>query len=303
MKEVLIWEKLGRIITSSHLEGIGISHPIPSFVEKINKENYIKIYFNTRDKNNRSELRSLLLDINSLEVSEISNTLFKYGDIGTFDEHGVEVCSTIDLEDEKLLFYQGWSRSSSMPSICSIGLARMKNSKVDRVFYGPILTKSSKEPYDCAAPFVLKVKNTYFMYYSSVDSIQMINGKLTQKYNIKIATSDDAINWAKLDKIAINYEKEEEYAFGRPFVLIDGNIFKMWYCYKGDNYRIGYAESFDGIHWIRKDEINIFNKNSEEWDLDMQEYPLIFDYNENRYLLYCGNDYGKTGIGLSRLKK
>ena len=29
----------------------------------------------------------------------------------------------------------------------------------------------------------------------------------------------------------------------------------MWYSYKGANYRIGYAESNDGIDWIRMDEL------------------------------------------------
>ncbi len=303
MQEKLNWKKLGRVINPSNLEKLYITHPIASFVEKSNKENCITIYFNARDKENRSELRSCLLDMTSFEIIEISDTLFDYGKIGTFDEHGVEVCSVINITDKKLLFYQGWSRSFSTSSICSIGLAIMGKDNIKRNFFGPILTRTPKEPYDCAAPFVIKVNNEYFMYYSSVDSIEEINGKLTQKYNIKIATSNDAINWTKLDKIAIDYEKEEEFAFGRPFVLIDNNIFKMWYCYKGNHYKIGYAESLDGINWIRKDELNNLLLSKNDWDSEMVEYPVVFNYKNDRYMLYCGNGYGKTGIGLARLEK
>ena len=32
-------------------------------------------------------------------------------------------------------------------------------------------------------------------------------------------------------------------------------------------------------------------------------YPFVFDYSGNRYMLYNGNEYGKTGIGLAILEK
>jgi hypothetical protein len=33
----------------------------------------------------------------------------------------------------------------------------------------------------------------------------------------------------------------------------------------------------------------------------MIEYPFVFDHQGRRYLLYNGNDYGKTGVGLAVL--
>ena len=75
----------------------------------------------------------------------------------------------------------------------------------------------------------------------------------------------------------------------------------MWYSYRGKNYRIGYAESADGLHWTRKDSEAGITVSRSGWDSKMIEYPFVFDDNENRYLLYNGNDYGKTGIGLALL--
>jgi hypothetical protein len=35
----------------------------------------------------------------------------------------------------------------------------------------------------------------------------------------------------------------------------------------------------------------------------MLAYPFVFDYRGKRYMLYNGNGYGKTGIGLAALKR
>jgi hypothetical protein len=37
------------------------------------------------------------------------------------------------------------------------------------------------------------------------------------------------------------------------------------------------------------------------WDSEMIEYPFVFDHAGSRYMLYNGNGYGKTGIGLAVL--
>ena len=76
----------------------------------------------------------------------------------------------------------------------------------------------------------------------------------------------------------------------------------QYYYYTGPN-RIGYAESSDGINWIRKDELmKHFDVSSKGWDSDMVCYPYVFDFKRRRYMLYNGNDYGKEGFGLAVLE-
>ena len=38
------------------------------------------------------------------------------------------------------------------------------------------------------------------------------------------------------------------------------------------------------------------------WDSEMICYPYVFDHGRNRYMLYNGNGYGKTGFGLAVLE-
>ena len=38
-----------------------------------------------------------------------------------------------------------------------------------------------------------------------------------------------------------------------------------------------------------------------EWESEMVEYPCVFVWAGRRYMLYNGNDYGRTGVGIAVL--
>jgi hypothetical protein len=75
----------------------------------------------------------------------------------------------------------------------------------------------------------------------------------------------------------------------------------MWFCYRGESYQIGYAESIDGIEWERKDAQTGIDVSEAGWDSQMVAYPFVFDHEGIRYLLYNGNDYGRSGFGLAEM--
>jgi hypothetical protein len=77
----------------------------------------------------------------------------------------------------------------------------------------------------------------------------------------------------------------------------------MWYSYRGDRYRIGYAESNDGVVWTRLDESAGIDVTGGAWDGDMIEYPCVVDVAGRRLMLYNGNEYGRTGIGLAEMNR
>ncbi|MBX9769063.1 MAG: hypothetical protein K2X47_17440, partial [Bdellovibrionales bacterium] len=83
----------------------------------------------------------------------------------------------------------------------------------------------------------------------------------------------------------------------------ENDLFKMWYSVNlNGKYSLGYAESRDGRAWTRKDSEIGMKPSSAGWDNQEICYPYVFDHRGERYLLYNGNSYGKTGIGLARLK-
>jgi hypothetical protein len=84
----------------------------------------------------------------------------------------------------------------------------------------------------------------------------------------------------------------------------------MWYSYRGlenyrtdksNSYRIGYAESADGIEWIRKDDYLGLDVSPSGWDSEMVAYPYIYADATKKYMFYNGNGFGRSGLGCAVL--
>jgi hypothetical protein len=140
------------------------------------------------------------------------------------------------------------------------------------------------------------------MWYVSGTAWEMVNGRPRHKYHIKYAESRDGCNWVRTGIVCIDYA-ENEFAFGRPCVIRDSALgrYRMWYSVRGDSYRLGYAESTDGIVWQRADDQAGLPVSADGWDSEMITYPMVFRERETLQMLYNGNGYGRTGIGLATL--
>ena len=78
----------------------------------------------------------------------------------------------------------------------------------------------------------------------------------------------------------------------------------MWFSYRsgtGETYRIGHAKSSDGYTWSTNYSKPDIDVSLAGWDSEMICYPFVFLYEQEVYMLYNGNSYGKTGIGLAKL--
>jgi hypothetical protein len=86
-----------------------------------------------------------------------------------------------------------------------------------------------------------------------------------------------------------------------PWVIKDGNTYKMWYTGKdsSDIWRIGYATSPDGIHWNRQNNGNpVLNPSAgDEWDSQDVYAPCVIKDGENYKMWYSGRYPGLSGIG------
>ena len=99
--------------------------------------------------------------------------------------------------------------------------------------------------------------------------------------------------------MCLTYAQPGEHAFARPCVVKDGGLYRMWYAVRGERYRLGYAESADGLDWERKDARAGPRARGGRLRLRDALLSLRVRRGGTRYLLYNGNDYGRTGIGLA----
>ena len=79
----------------------------------------------------------------------------------------------------------------------------------------------------------------------------------------------------------------------------------MWYSIRSRSapYRIGYAESADGLAWTRKDDAVGIARSESGWDGEMVCYPAVIDVNGRRLMFYNGNRHGATGFGCAVLEQ
>lgn len=305
----MTWEKIGKIfeVNEGNKNRWMQSHSAVPLAMHLREDIY-RVYFSTRDEKNTSSLSSFDCDINNpthiLNVSK--EPKLTSGKLGAFDDSGVMASAYLKKDDAIYLYYIGWNLGTTVPFRNSIGLAKSLDcgETFERCFEGPILDRTKDEPYFVASSHVIFDEGVYKIWYLSCTGWEIKNNKPSHHYHIKYATSKDGIDWDRKGIVAIDYKDAYEYAISVPRIVKEKGIYKMWFSSRAtedtSTYRIRYAESKDGINWERKDKsIEHLNVSDAGWDSEMMCYPYVFDHKDTRYMLYNGNGYGKSGIGLA----
>ena len=272
-------------------------------------EDRIRVYYSTRDVSGRSNVSFIEVDINNPKkiVYEHSVSLFELGNLGSFDDSGIMPSSIITVGNKKYLYYIGWTTRGTVPFQNAVGLAISEDGgkKFNKFSEGPIITINHKEPYFSGTAFVLVEDDIFRMWYLSCIKWERFDGKYEPIYNIKYAESLDGIEWKQTGKVAIELNEDEGGVVSAAVIKENGK-YKMWFgkrkksdyrLNKENSYRIGYAESVNGIDWIRRDSEAGIDISKEGWDSEMISYPYVFKKDNNLVMLYNGNGFGKTGFG------
>jgi len=242
------------------------------------------------------------------KVSRVAEQpLLDLGRLGTFDDSGVMPCSVVTDGASKYLYYTGWNRGVSVPYRNAIGVAVSTDggSTFERVHEGAVVDRSAEEPFFTATPFVLRESAGWRMWYASSTGWVVVDDRPEPVYVIKYAESDDGIVWRR-DNVTCIHPKHPEEANARPWVIAGAGGYRMWFCYRRSrgyrddlhaSYRIGYAESTDGITWDRKDDEAGIDVSATGWDSRMLAYPSLYEHAGTMHMLYNGNGFGESGIG------
>jgi sucrose-6-phosphate hydrolase SacC (GH32 family) len=165
-----------------------------------------------------------------------------------------------------------------------------------RVRNAPILDRSEEDPYSLSYPFVIKVRDTYKMFYGSNRTWNTT--KVDIDHILKSADSTDGIIWKNKEVVDIVFSQDAN-AFCRPSLLKANQNYFMAYAFRGSKYKIGFLKSQDLISWSQ---CGVFGPTPDvPWESEEVTYPYLFSMDEKTYMAYCGNSYGKFGIGLAEI--
>jgi hypothetical protein len=259
-----------------------------------------QVYFSARDSASRAQIGRASVDLDDAESEPQfeAEPLIRLGPRGAYDDSGVTGGCLVDEGGRLYLYFSGWSLAVGVPFLFFVGCAVSTDAGAhfEKVSAAPVLGRNPVDPFLTASPSVLVEGGTWRMWYVS-GAGWSTGSELEPSYNIRYAESRDGIEWKPTGRVCIDFSYPGEHAIARPHVIKDGAIYRMWFSHRGDNYRIGYAESADGLEWTRKDDQAGITVSNEGWDSEMVAYPWVGDVAGRRRMLYNGNSYGRTGIG------
>ena len=296
------WRRLGVLPLDTSAAHWAVTHAALPVAEQLDAGTW-NVYLSLRDEQGRARIgrTRLTLGPEPRFAPLDSDPVLDLGALGAFDDSGVVTSCLVTDGSRRLLYYTGWARGITVPFYLTTGVAVSEGGgPFTRLSDGPLLDRNAVDPFLTASPFVMRDAGAWRMWYVSGSRWVMTDAGPQHYYNIRHADSVDGLAWRRDGTVCIDYAPDsDEYAFGRPFVLKDHDGYTMWYSVRGQRYVIGCAESSDGRTWTQKDRDGGLMPSTSGWDSEMVEYPWVLDHAGSRYLLYNGNDYGRTGVGLA----
>jgi hypothetical protein len=296
------WRKLGLVIQPAGRAPWMQSHAMVP-VAMARPDGSVRVYFAGRDERNRSIVSWAEMTMGEAPrvVRWALRPALGLGRLGCFDDNGVTPSWLVEHDGRLYLYYIGWNQGSTVRMHLVAGLAVSSDGgdAFERVQPVPILDRTPAEPYTLnTAPCVLREGGRWRLWY--VSGVEWVHRDLP-RYNIKYAESTDGVAWHRSGYVCIDFAGPDETSLGRPCVVNDGGRYRMWFSHKGPGreYRMGYAESADGLAWERADADAGLDVSPDGWDSQMVCYPFVFRHGGVQYMLYNGNDYGRDGAGLA----
>lgn len=239
------------------------------------------------------------------------------GEPGAFDAAWTVLPHVIRVGDRWHLYYTAnCGRGKGLSAFPGIGLAVSDDGlRFERLSDTPILAPSGRagdpDAIGMAGGSVLPVTlgdgSTEWRYYYTGCPTLGDDVFQDQQKTCCLAVSKDAVHWEKRGPIMFRIPERDyvDVAAAGPVVWQeeDDGLFRMLYSAIGTRwgwYAIGYAESADGMVWRRGEHYGddlTLGPVGTGWEQQMVEYPASIREGARRRLFYCGNGYGRTGIG------
>ncbi len=305
------WRIMGRIFDPAEHDWAGTHAQVPT---PLVYEDKVRVFYADRFADGRSYTTYLDLDRRDLgRITYVHKApILDFGAPGTFDDDGAMPSFAVRENGRVLLYYSGWNRGVSVPYRNSVGIAVSDDDgdSFRRLYEGPVLDRNPLEPHIAVTPTLLKEGDLWRMWYISGVRWVDVDGKFEPVYVIKYGCSRDGIGWDRPNHLCVKPTHDRE-AFSHPTVIRLGGRYRMWYCHRDSvdyrdgagAYRIGYAESADGLDWRRMDESGGLDVGQAPWASSMTCYPFVTQIDDRVVMFFNGNGFGRSGFGYAVLEE
>jgi hypothetical protein len=302
---IMYWQRIKHLFSLHSQHPLMHSHASNPLALQISAHRF-RVFFSTRNIENKSSVSFFDLDMETLSVIDIALEPIATFMPNTFYDHGISIGSIYEKGDgKKFMTFMGWTMDHLRDHWMGyLGEMLLEDEKYLTIQPMPLISpKDLFDPISISYADIVRFGGLYYAFYGS--TITWDAGNQEMIHTIQLAISKDGDVWEKKG-IVLPFEKNKIQAFSRPTIIRIGEEWHMWFSYRSgnrDQYKIGHAKTNDLYVWdLALEEASLYPDLSIAWESEMVEYPYVFKYKENIYMLYNGNSYGKTGIGICQLK-
>ena len=313
------WKKRGRVFDPAAISGVPWMQAFAQAPATLVFDDFVRVYFSCRppaDSNGQFVSHAAFVDLSRsdlfTQLAVSPQPVMPLGGRGTFDEFGTYPTSVVRHGDEVRAYYGGWTRCASVPFDVAIGCAVSRDGGLtfEKIGAGPVLAADLQEPFVISGPKIRRFEGRWYLWYIAGTKWIPNAGRPEPVYRIRMATSDDGIQWQRQGREIIPVRLEADECQASPDVIYANGKYHMFFCYRHSlgyrgrekGYRIGYASSTDLHHWVRDDAKAGIDVADDGWDAEMISYPHVFELDGKTYMFYLGNQVGRHGFGLAELE-
>lgn len=300
------WRKLGIVFRPDTTHAWSRSHAMVPTPMLLQEKGVLRVFYTACDAGGIG--RPGFVDLDPKDPTrEIrrSGPLMDVGEPGTFDENGVLPTSVVQGPDGRLyMYFVGFEIGTQIRYRLLTGVAVSEDGgeTFARVCRTPVLERSDSELYFRGGPFALHEKGVFRLWYVAGSRWIDIDGKAMPEYRVMYLESPDGITWGDTGRLVLDITEPDEHGFGRPWVVRNGERHSLYYSVRRKSlsaYRMGYAESEDGLIWRRDDARIGLDVGPDSYDDHAIMYAAPIELDGRLWCFYNGNDFGREGFALA----
>lgn len=302
------WRKLGVVWKPPGTQAWARTHAMcPTPVQL--RAGEFRVFISCLDAEGRA--RPGYVDVSAADPTRVlraSGALMDLGEPGTFDDNGLMPVSVLPGADGRLMmYYAGFELCRRIRYRIFTGLAVSEDGGETFQRHGrtAVLDRSDDELFFRCGPFAMREDGTVRLWYVAGSAWTKVADAELPVYDLRYQESADGVRWAPRGRVAMSITGDDEHGFGRPWVVRRGaRDYQLFYSIRKRSvgaYRLGYAESADGITWTRRDDALGLDVSPGGFDSQAIMYSAVVSAQGRTWCFYNGNNFGEHGFGVAEL--
>lgn len=275
-----------------------------AFFPRITEAGRLELLVSGRDLRGESRIGAMTFEWGDPpRLLDVTEPLLEKGDLGTFDMNGVGYPWLVRHGDVERMFYVGWTRmGGDIPFRNQMGLAERSGTsglfhRMSRASWFPASDDEAIGTGSCSVDRM--PDGRWRMLYVNFVAWERDGEAVKHRYNVRQAFSQDGLNFDRRRSTVVIELEDDEVAIASPAPRWVGDTQEILFTARTQNYRIySVPVTASGDILRRRTLLDIARG---DWDADMQAYPRILRHDGVDWLFYCGDGYGRAGIGMVTL--